>query len=853
MDLLERESQLAALRDYVADASCGQGRLVVITGEAGIGKTSLVDAFRDEHPEVRWFWGACDGGFTPRPLGPLHEIAAGADERLRDLCSAEPDRNELFAEFVAMLESEPGTTGLVVEDLHWADEATLDWLAHLSRRLGGLRTLVLVTYRDHEPGDDGLLAEVMGRLASHGSTRRVGLPPLSPAGVRALAQDRDRPDLHRLTGGNPFYVGELLALEEDVVPPSVADVVRARVLRHSPAAQRILAGAAILGNPATASMLAAVTGVAASAVDECEASGTLVAHGTRFAFRHELTRRAVEQGVPRFQAAELHRIALTALEREGADAAELTHHAVGAGDVDAILRHAPVAGRAAAAASAHREAIVQYRRALAHADHLATAEHARLEEALAESLSVRDQWAEAKAHWQRAIEAQRGLESPVDLSRCLRRYARCLWRLCRTEESRVADDEAYALMRDADDSVERAHVLYIRASGTEGTVGERTSAMDECMRIAKDLGDEALLGRAFLARAFVDGLRGVIDFSALEEALACGHRSGDTGLTACSYTNLHEAAVDQLRLDAYPQGYEEGLTYCLDHEEHTYSVCLRGSRTIELVRRGANQEAIDLALATMEETISPVNRMHLMIGLVRAGFRLGRPEARTWLGELWTLARGNDETFWLVSVAAAAAEAAWLTDCEDLLTGDVRESYERGLLDDPWIQGDLMSWLVRLGRPVAHDHPLPAPYSLEVAGEYAAAADAWREVGAPFEEAVALTSTGDIEARRRALEIFTSLGTAPAAARVRRLLHEQGVRVSSRRGPRASTAAHPAGLTTREAEVLAVLREGLTNAEIAERLFLSRRTVDHHVSSILAKLGVSTRAEARERATALTG
>jgi DNA-binding CsgD family transcriptional regulator/tetratricopeptide (TPR) repeat protein len=854
MELLEREPFLDALGDYATDAGSGSGRLVVITGEAGIGKTALVDAFRARRPDIRWLWGACDGGFTPRPLGPLHDLAASAGGRFRELVATDTDRNELFTAFLTLLD-EPGAgvTGIVVEDLHWADEATLDWLSYVSRRLSQLPALLLVTCRDDEPGDDGLLADVMGRLATHGSTRRMTLPHLSAAAVGRLAPSQDAEQLLALTGGNPFYVGEVLAMECIEVPPSVADVVRARVRRHSAPAQRILAGAAVLARPATAAQLAAVTGVAAAAVDECEASGTLVAHEGLFAFRHELTRRAVEHAVPPVQATELHRIALALLERDGADEAELTHHAVAAGDVDAILRHAPSAGRAAADASAHREAIVQFKRALDHADRLSPAEHADLEEAVAESLSTRDEWAEAEAYWERTIGIRRTLDDPVALARCLRRYGRCLWRLCRTEECRAAEEEAYALMRDADDCEERALIHYIRAASDHLAIEERRHAIDECTRIGKDLGDDALVGRALLAGAFLESnSTGTIDYTALEDALAHGRRSGDTALTACCYTNLHEAKIDQLLLDAYPDVYDEGLAYCLDHEEHTFSVCLRGSRTLELLRRGANEEALELALTTMQETISPVNRMHLAIGLVRSGFRLGRPEAQEWLGELWDLARGNDETFWLVQAATAAAEAVWLTGEGRLLGDDIDEIYRRGLTDDPWVQGDLMSWLTRIGHDVDTGHVVPPPFSFELAGDHAAAAEAWREIGAPFEEAVALTGTDDPASMRQALELFTGLGATPAAAHVRRLLHERGVKVPAPRGPRAATAAHPAGLTAREAEVLEVLREGLTNAEIAQRLFLSPRTVDHHVSSILAKLGVSSRAEAAAHAAATT-
>jgi DNA-binding NarL/FixJ family response regulator len=636
------------------------------------------------------------------------------------------------------------------------------------------------------------------------------------------------------------------------VPPSVADAVRARVLHHQPQAQRILAAAAVLARPASAALLASVAGVPAAAVDECVASGTLVADGHEFAFRHELTRRAVEEGIPHVQATELHRIALLALEREGADAAELTHHAVGAGDVDAILRYGPLAGKAAAEASAHREAVVQFKRALEHADQLRPQEHGELEEALADSLSVRDLWAEAEEHWLRAIEIRRTLGDPVDLSRSLRRYGLCLWRLCRTEEARVVEEESFALMRDADDSPERALCFFSMGNRDDLPVDQRRSILDECSRIAKDLDDGALVARALFGRAFMEADSGIVDFAMLEEALEHAIRAGDSSLASAIHTNRYEASIDMLRLDAYSDQYPESLAYCLDHEQHTYSVCMRGSRVTELLRRGRNAEAIALALKTMEETISPVNRMHLGIGLTVAGFRTGRPEARQWLEQTWELGIGNDETFWMIQVGIAAAQGAWLTGDPRLVDERVREAYRRGRTNDPWVQGELSGWLSRLGHDVDRDAEFPSPFSLELAGRYAEAAAAWQAIGCPFEQAVALTWTDEAESMRRALEIFVELDTRPAAANVRRLLQGKGLRVSAPRGPRAATAAHPAGLTAREAEVLDVLREGLTNAEIAERLYLSPRTVDHHVSSILAKLGVSSRAEARAHPVAAT-
>src|SRR4051794_40912614 len=753
MRLLERERFLDDLGTYATEAAAGNGRLVVITGEAGIGKSSLVDIFRASRPDLRWFWGACDGGFTPRPLGPLYDVAASAGGRVRELCRVDGDRNELFAAFVEFL-VDSGPVGVVVEDVHWADEATLDWLSHLSRRLEGLPAIVVVTSRDDEPGDDGPLADVLGRFATHSSTRRIALPPLTTTAVARIAGGHDPEGLHALTGGNPFYIGEVLALGTTEVPPSVAALVRARVLHHSPPARRILSAAAVLGRPARAALLAAVSGVAAEHVDDCVASGTLVPSGPEFAFRHELTRRAVEQGIPMVQAAELHRIALAVLEREGADVAELTHHAVGAGDVPAVLRHAPRAGRAAAEASSHREAIVQFRRALQHADRLDPIDHAALLEALAESLSARDQWVEAQEPWHEAVTLRRTLGDPESLSHCLRRYEMCLGRLCRSEERRAVEEEVYQLMRDADDCEERAWAYYVRSWADYVSADDRRAASDECTRISKDLGDDALVGRALVGKACLDFAAGMDPFDDLATAVELGVRSGDPALAACAYGNLYECTIETLRLDEFSDRYDEALAYTLDHEQQSWSGFLRGSKVEELLRRGQNIQAMELALQTMEEAISPLNRMILGIGLARAGFRLGQTEARECLEATWQLGEDSDVTFWLVKIATAAVEGAWLSGDSSLVTQKVHEVYQRGLSDSPWVHGDLSAWLVGLGHRVDPDREVPAPYSLELAGRYADAADAWREIGCPFEEAVALTWTGDPESMKRALEIF---------------------------------------------------------------------------------------------------
>src|SRR4051812_13984438 len=185
MPLLERGDFLGSLLEYADAARTGDSRVVLVSGEAGVGKTSLLEALRDELPDARWLWGAADGSFTPRPLGPLFDIADVVGGRL----AAERDdapRDRLFRLLLDELSSYDGLTVVAIEDVHWADEATLDLLRFLSPRLRGTPTLLVTTYRDDGLGADHPLRLAIGELATHRSTRRLGLPPLSRTAVDEL-------------------------------------------------------------------------------------------------------------------------------------------------------------------------------------------------------------------------------------------------------------------------------------------------------------------------------------------------------------------------------------------------------------------------------------------------------------------------------------------------------------------------------------------------------------------------------------------------------------------------------------------------------------------------------------------
>jgi predicted ATPase len=222
--LLERSEQLSALARGLAEVSDSRlGRLVLISGEAGVGKTTLVRRFcEDQTAGVRVLWGNCDALFTPRPLGPLFDIAETTAGELSELVAEGGKSYEVVAALASELRRRSPTV-VVLEDVHQADGATLDVVRLLGRRIAALPALVLATYREDELAAGHPLRIVLGELVSASDVERLPLEVLSRAGVAELAGPHglDPNDLFDETGGNPFFVTEVLAAASPGVPASV--------------------------------------------------------------------------------------------------------------------------------------------------------------------------------------------------------------------------------------------------------------------------------------------------------------------------------------------------------------------------------------------------------------------------------------------------------------------------------------------------------------------------------------------------------------------------------------------------------------------------------------------------------
>lgn len=859
VELLERANALSVLDACLSrlkDAS--EGRVVLVGGEAGVGKTSLLKKFcLGQGTQVTALWSGCDPLFTPRPLGPLLSLAESHGGELQCLMAGSPMPHEVASGLLRLLAPHRSPV-FVVEDLHWADEATLDVFRLLVRGVESAPVLVVATYRDDELDRRHPLRRVLGELATNRSVRRVALAPLSYAAVAQLAKPKnvDAEQLYAKTDGNPFFVAEVLAAGADEVPSTVRDAVLARVAQLSPDARAVLDAVAVVSAQAELWLIEALAPGSALALDECLASGVLAPGTTGVAFRHELARLAVEGSLGPGRRTGLHHRALAALAEPPLgelDLARLAHHAEAAGDTDAVLRFALPAARKAATIGAHREAAAQYARALRFAKRLPLAQQAQLWEARSQECFFTDNYDEAIAAIQEAIAAYRHLGDKLREGDALRWFAYIVWCPGRSEESRRAAGEAVSVLETLPAGRELA-MAYIQLAYT----CQSQAAWDQSVvwaRRALALGEQLGENDTVVLALGVIGASQPPDegTDTLERALARARHEAHAEVVARNYEALVSLAVDHHRHSMARRYLEEGVSYCNDHGMDLYRLYLLKFQAQSELHQGHWDKAASTASAVIgipRTSITP--RIHALVVLALVRARRGDPGHGDLLEEAWELAEPTGELPRIAPVAAARAEVAWLAGDSSVVDEATREPLSVAIENKAGlVVGELALWRRRAGLPQgAVPGDADGPYVHHLAGSPDQAAELWAAMGSPYEAALAWADSDDEESLRRALEELQRLEARPVVALVARRLREKGA-LNLPRGPRPTTRKNSSGLTAREVEVLGLLSKNLTNNEIAGQLIVSVRTVDHHVEAVLRKLGARTRAEARSAAATL--
>ncbi len=889
--LLEREGALNALSDSLSAVRARGGQTVLLRGEAGLGKTSLIRAWAQEvaGPAVNLHWGGCEALFTPRPFGPVVDMASQLHGKLRIAVREERSPAEIFASFAewlgvggAGLPKQPRSlvNVLIFEDVHWADHLTLDFLKFLGRRVHHWQTLLVLTYRDEEVSELHPLTQVVGELPVTNMTV-IPLKPLSQAAVKLLTGfDEARvAALRETTGGNPFFVTEVIAaltgiaptqgdLRADpaivgdtaIVPTSVASAVMARVQRTSAAARDVLSFVSVVPGSCEINLLQSQTASSVDeSIDECVRCGLLQWRERGLAFRHELARLAVENHLAPDRRRQQHAKVLQGLHAVEPRALDrMAYHAVRADDARAVLSMVPQAAAHAAKLGAHREAAAHYRAVLDVVSQTAEVEPA-------DRALMLENWVHACAVLGRgepavllaiaeAVSLRRQLGDRLQLGKALREQSNVQRLLGQPELGWTTLLEAIETLEAAGPSPELAmaystrsalHMLQNQWRLTE-LWGHRAMAM------AAPFDAQQTMAHALnnMGAVLVDDgqQRG---YAMLEQSLAITLQHGFHNDAARAYVNLSETATRNRDLTRAQRWLTEGLQFVQQHDLDRHTVTLMSVQSNVRLMHGHFDEAV--AMANRALAIAPLapqlrNGPQTVCGMVAMQRDLAIGCAL--LEDVWRAVLPARQPDFIAPAAMGLAEGAWLAGDLAACAAVVEKAIEVCHDLTVWDYGELACWYRRAGRdPAAFgNRSIAAPCRAELEGRLAEAAQSWRALHMPRHQAYVLM-TMDPEkypsALGEAIDLLVDMGASVAAdtarKRARQLAHA-GVK-GIRTGPRAAARANPYKLTPRELQVAALVVQGLSNLDIATQLSRSERTVEHHVTSLLAKLGLTQRGD----------
>jgi hypothetical protein len=688
-----------------------------------------------------------------------------------DRVRAGDDRDEVLDALHAELSERP--TILAVEDVHWADEATLDALSYVVRRVTALPVVLVLTYRSDDLGRSYPLQRLLGYAGRTPRVRRLELSRLSEVAVGQLAarSGLDPREVFSVTGGNPLFVTEVLASgQAGRVPPTVVDAVLARVCRLDADTQAGVAQLAVIPSTVERWLLDMLLPNGIIDVAAAERCGLLTVSPTRAGFSHELVRRAIADSLPVARRVQLNRRVLAALiEREDSDLPRLVHHAAQAGDATAIVRYGPRAAGEAIRAGSHREAAAHLRLVLEHKERLDPGDRADLLGSYAAECYTVGDMPSAVAAAQEAVDLRRTLGDSRALGADLRFLSRACWAAMRPEHMERSADEAVAVLADAGDDrllafalSHKSHLHLIAERHQESVrIGGRAVAL------ARTAGDPAVLAHALTNVGSAKWCLGDPEGQRmLEESVRVALSAGAVEDACRAYGHIIENLLGDLA-HGEASRYLEAAFELAERTEHLAYLCLfHADRAALGLAAGAWDQAMSDAEFAGAGYCPPVT-CQVMVVRGRIRVRRGQAGGERLLTEASEVAQRSGEVRNIGVVAAARAEAAWLRGDHAAVPLLVEPAYtEACRLGMVANRAELGYWLTRSGYPTSPDDS-GHPYALHAAGQWQEAAAAWRKAGCPYEHAAALADSTDPADLHDALTTLDTLGATPLADRVR--------------------------------------------------------------------------------------
>ncbi|WP_459714244.1 ATP-binding protein [Actinophytocola sp. KF-1] len=915
-ELIGRRDELAVLTAALADAEAGSGRLVLVEGDAGVGKTRLVQEFADRAAQqgATVLSGGCLQLEADIPYAPFEEALSALPDRPA-LFGDGADRAAGFRRVADTIAAAGRPVVLVLEDLHWADASTRDLFVFLQRALRHAPVLQIGTHRTGEVGGDHPVAGMVAELGRLPHTERLRLPPLDPAETTALARGLLGVEpggemvkvLLTRAEGNPFFTEELIAAwpARGEVPQTVREVVITRLARLTEGARQLSRLASVIGRTVSHDLLAELA--ALSEVDIGGSVRDLIHHGQLvtagddgYAFRHALIREAIYADLLPGERRAAHARVARLLAARPTPVAELAHHWDAAGEVDEALVASVRAAESAAAAFAPAEAHAHYERALRRwreasaPEALTGLDLDTLLERTAATASISSRNARAVELTRERLLLLDAEREPERVALVYAELAHRAWASANWPLARSANQRALELVPAG--SPQRVTIMAHRA-GLAMLSSRHREALRyarEVMQVAQEAGDTTAYARGLMVLGISTIGTGHVDdgLACLRRHLDLAHQERVPRMMGVNYANHSEALVWVDRPEEALALSREGIARAGEFGFDFYLLLIVGNQVRALAELSRWDEALDTTADPTDQGADPFTRLpvdqtradlYLKRGDVAAAAELLAPAAATLAGQddvqfgtelaalqalmalqegRWTDARAAVREGLRVALSADNQHrAARLTAIGVRVEADAGLDDGLARADEILAAGeahlaaltaDGVVPLPRTERSLALARaertrlatPDPAAWAAVVA---IAAHDRYLLGYARFREAEALLSARGSRqqaatALAEAAAVATSLGAAPLAEEVRALAERARLTLSS--APPSPAADDPHGLTAREAEVLALVGRGRTNAEIAEQLFISTKTASVHVSNILRKLGLKSRIQA---------
>lgn len=863
MELIERDGFISLLENKYRQLSGGEGHTVFVNGEAGIGKTTLLKEFcRQIENDSNVFIGTCDALFTPRPLAPLYDIAwqmPGTEWMRQDDVSK---RGELFTRFYQALKSRKEKTVIIFEDIHWADEASFDFIKFLARRINSVQCLFIITHRNDECPSIQLLRNVMGQLAPDTFTR-MPLPPLSKQSVEKLAAERGYKgeDVYSISGGNPFYVNEILAWYSHGVPANIKDSILSIYNQIEEHLKELWAILSIVPTGLETKYLRQMDESSVQSFENCFSSGILVLKENVVSFKHELYRRTIEETLSPLKRMALNKKILGLFLQqfeENNEIERIVHHAKNASEYDVVVKYAPIAAKQAASLGAHIEASKLYLTAVEYYQGNDKELLVELYEAYAYECYLTNQTKEAIVYYNKAYTIWKEKGELLHVADSLRFLSRLWWFEGNRKQAEYYAKEAVTVLENEPESAAKAmgfsNMAQLEMLGDH--IDECIFWGEKAIAMAKELNNEEILSHALNNVGTVQMTLPETRESGremLKESLSIALKNVYQEHAARAYTNLCCAGILYKEYSAALKLLEEGIQYCDERDLNSWKAYMTSWLARLYLETGKWDSVIDIANTILRNENQPsIIRISVLVATALIKLRRGEDDdvVFSFLSEAKAKAFETMELQRIQPVITALLEYEWLTGKAIIENNELQKAIDVIEHTKKGFGVNAFSfWLFK-----ARKKMLPAIEILDVyqyQNKYAVknAATAWRRFGCPYEEALILFEGTNTD-KKEALEMMQKQGAVAIVNKMKQLMRNEGIK-DIPRGIRKSTQSNPAHLTEREMGILQLLHEGMQNKEIADKLFISPKTVDHHISSIFFKLDVNTRSKAAKEAVRL--